>query len=526
MLVAYLAAMMLASSSAADCGCKIADTPQDAAGHGSDGNDAEISSDQAEVERRYSVGDRTFSYTARARFTPLGPEGNPHAEIFHTDYIMSGEDPADRPVTFVFNGGPGAASVFLHMGAVGPVRLRFTDDGRLMPPPVELEPNPDSWLPHTDLVFIDPVGTGFSRFVGEEGKTKGPRLYQSVDGDLRAMGDFIERWLAENKRFRSPVVVAGESYGGFRAAALAQRLPKTHNVPLSGSVMISPKFDLFGGRRDPLHPAPWLTRVPSYAATAASQGMGLAQREVSVIGAMEGILLEAESFAVDDFANFLVAGDMMPADERQRILARFAEITGLDPKYVETQNGRIAQDEFARALLRDEGRLLGIYDATVTGIDPAPDEAEAGYDVDPTLAVLSGPFRAALISFLGEELGFVLPDRSYEPLNREVSGNWRYFVGSERRPQPPAAAEALREGLALNEHLKVWITHGAMDLQTPYFESAYIINNLAIPEAVRSNIRMDTYYGGHMYYMHPQSSAEFAADASDFFASLGSTAAR
>ncbi|WP_162178283.1 S10 family peptidase [Parvularcula oceani] len=481
-----------------------------------------ITQTAADAVLTYGGGADAFDYRAKAGFTPLGPEGEPEVEIFSTAYLKQDADPASRPVTFVFNGGPGAASIYLHMGALGPVRLAFAEDGTLPPPPITLEENPDSWLPFTDLVFIDPVGTGFSRFVGEaaeeeNGEAKGSKTYHSVDGDLTAMGDFIERWLAENGRYRSPVVVAGESYGGFRSAALAQRLPTQHNVPLTAAVLISPKFDLFGGRRDMLHPAPWLTRVPSYAATAAAQGVGPSGEAAKSAEDIEDMIGEAEEFALNGFTDYLVQGERMDEAEREDVLRRFAEMTGLDYDYVSRQRGRISQDEFARALLQDEGRLLGIYDASVTGLDPAPDEAEAGYDVDPTLAVLSGPFRAALVSFLSDELGFNLPDRRYQPLSRDVSMAWRYYVGSDKRPQPPAAAEALREGLALNPHLKVWITHGYFDLQTPYFETAYIINNLAIPEEKREDVTLSNYWGGHMYYMHPESSAAFGQDARAFY---------
>lgn len=486
---------------------------------------ATVSQARSEAVMTWSAGGTRFDYTVRAGFLPLGPEGAPDVEIFHTAYLKQDIEPADRPVTFVFNGGPGAASVYLHMGSLGPKRIGFTDDGDLKAPPVTVEDNPDSWLPYTDLVFIDPVGTGFSRFVGEAaemegGEHKGAKDYQSVDGDLRALGEFIERWLAENKRFRSPIVVAGESYGGFRAAMLAQLLPKSHDVPLSGSVLISPKFDLFGGRSDGLHPAPWLTRVPSYAASAASQGRGLADERITTLEGMEDILNEAEAFAVGDFTRYLVQGELMPLPEQADILKRFAEITGLPEDFVRMQRGRVSQAEYASALLRDKGELVGIYDATIAVTDPEPEEFESGYASDP-LFVLSGPYRAGLISFLSEEVGFEMPDRRYDSLSGSVSSAWRYYVGSAKRPQPPAAAMAMREGLSMNKHLKVWVTHGAMDLQTPYFETAYVVANMGIPEAVRNNVTLTNYYGGHMYYMHPQSSQRFAEDTAEFFESLG-----
>jgi carboxypeptidase C (cathepsin A) len=503
---------------------------QTTSNEGPSGSRAAISSEQGETRMTWSASGEEFDYTVRAGFVPLGPEGEPEVEIFHTSYLREGVDAAERPITFVFNGGPGAASVYLHMGALGPMKIAFTEDGDLPPPPVRLEDNPDSWLPYTDLVFIDPVGTGFSRFVGEAaemegGEAKGSAKYHSVMGDLTAMGEFIERYLAETRRFRSPVVVAGESYGGFRAAMLAQMLPKEHDVPLSGSVLISPKFDLFGGRSDGLHPAPWITRVPSYAASAASQGKGLAERRITEIGAMEEIMAEAEDFAVSDFARYLVQGEMMPKAEQVSILRRFAELTGLPEDYVRTQRGRVTQSEYASELLREKGQLVGIYDATVAVTDPDPERYESGYANDP-LFVLSGSYRAGLLSFLSEEVGFALPDRRYDSLSGSVGSAWRYYVGSPLRPSPPAAANRLREGLAMNKHLKVWITHGAMDLQTPYFESAYVINNLGIPEPVRNNVRLDTYYGGHMYYMHRESSRRFAEDAGEFFASLSARGER
>jgi carboxypeptidase C (cathepsin A) len=260
--------------------------------------------------------------------------------------------------------------------------------------------------------------------------------------------------------------------------------------------------------------------VPSYAASAASQGKGAAAERVTTIEGMEEIMAEAEDFAVSDFARYLVQGERMPQAEQAMILKRFAELTGLPEDYVRTQRGRVSQSEYASELLREKGQLVGIYDATVAVTDPDPERYESGYQSDP-LFVLSGPYRAGLISFLSEEVGFEMPDRRYDSLSGSTGGAWRYYVGSPNRPQPPAAAMRLREGLTMNKHLKVWITHGAMDLQTPYFETAYIVNNLGIPEAVRGNVRLDTYYGGHMYYMHRASSEAFAEDAGEFFSSMG-----
>ncbi|MEM6914674.1 MAG: septum formation initiator, partial [Pseudomonadota bacterium] len=433
-------------------------------------------------------------------------------------------NPAERPVTFVFNGGPGAAPVYLHMGAVGPKRIVFAKNGDLAPPPTQIEDNADSWLPFTDLVFVDPVGTGYSRFVGdaaekEGGEAKGSATYHSVDGDLKALGQFIDRWLNKNERFLSPVIVAGESYGGFRAAALAKLLPNDHEIPLSGSVMISPRIDLFGVQGHELYPSGWITRVPSYAASAASQGRGRANRQVTDLDGMRSIMLEAEAFATGDFALYLTQGEMMDEGRQDEILETYAEMTGLSPAYVKRQRGRISQTEYARELLREDAELVGIYDATITSIDPEPDAAMAGFRFD-ALSVLSGPYRAGLISYLGEDFGFAMPERDYESLSGDVFAAWRYYVGNDKRPQAPGAGSMLREGLAMNKHLKVWITHGAMDLQTPYFESAYVINNLGIPDAVRGNVRLDTYYGGHMYYMHPDSSSAFAEDARAFYESL------
>ncbi|MEO1042752.1 MAG: hypothetical protein AAFX52_10700 [Pseudomonadota bacterium] len=491
---------------------------------GADQSPAPITETSAKAVRTFRAAGRPIDYEVNVGFMPLGPEGKPDAEIFHVSYVARGSSAADRPVTFVFNGGPGAASVYLHMGAVGPKRIVFAENGDLAPPPVVIEDNADSWLPFTDLVFVDPVGTGYSRFVGEAakregGEPKGSATYHSVDGDLKALGMFIDRWLTKHERFLSPVVVAGESYGGFRAAALAKLLPNDHEIPLSGSVMISPRIDLFGVQGNELYPSTWITRLPSYAASAASQGRGRANSPMTDLDAMQSIMIEAEAFATGDFALYLTQGEMMDAERQDDILDTFAELTGLSPAYAKRQRGRVSQTEYARELLRENGELVGIYDATITSLDPEPDAAMAGFRFD-ALRVLSGPYRAGLISYLSEDLGFSLPERDYESLSGEVFAAWRYFVGNDKRPQAPGAGSMLREGLAMNRHLKVWITHGAMDLQTPYFESAYVINNLGIPTAVRDNVRLDTYYGGHMYYMHPGSSAEFAEDAGEFYDSL------
>ncbi len=341
-------------------------------------------------------------YTATAAWVVLRKKEKPSAEIFSVSYV-AGDAGLDRPVTFVFNGGPGASSAYLHVGAVGPKRVEFPPDGSLPTMPPRLVQNDDSWLAFTDVVFVDPVGTGFSRVVetdapagdagpkSEEGKQKGdepdPKEYFGYKRDLESLSEFIGRWLSANGRWGSPVLIAGESYGGYRVGRLVRVLQETAGIGLNGAILISPALEiatLLGGDYDVV---PWVDLVPTMAAAAAHHGRS---RAFDAGTAVDEVQREAERFATGEYATFLARGAAMPPDERGRVLARLADLIGLPVDMVTRAEGRVPIAVFSRELLRDERKVLGLYDATVTTTDPFPDRESFG-GPDPTLSGIAPP---------------------------------------------------------------------------------------------------------------------------------------
>ena len=345
----------------------------------------------AQTTATWTAGSLSIEYAASAGWTVLRKKEKPAAEIFSVSYVAQSD--GDRPVTFVFNGGPGASSAFLHMGAVGPARVAFPSDGALPRMPPRLVPNEESWLAFTDLVFVDPVGTGFSRVIEDEGGRRGrqeagakattsdAKEYFGYKRDLESLCEFMGRWLSGNDRWGSPVFIAGESYGGYRVGRLVRMLQETTGIGLSGAILISPALE-FG----PLLPTDydvlgWVDVLPTMAITALHHGRS---RAFAVDTDPAAVRHEAERFATGDYATLLTRGASMPAAERERILARCADLIGLPAEMVARAEGRISIERFTRELLRDERKVLGLYDATITTTDPFPDrEAFAG--PDPTL---------------------------------------------------------------------------------------------------------------------------------------------
>jgi carboxypeptidase C (cathepsin A) len=338
----------------------------------------------AQTTATWITASTSLEYAASAGWTVLRKQEKPAAEIFSVSYVAQRR--GDRPVTFVFNGGPGASSAFLHMGAVGPVRVAFPPDGTLPRMPPRLVPNDESWLAFTDLVFVDPVGTGFSRVIEAEGESKdgqekkkpesGAKEYFGYKRDLESLCEFMGRWVSGHGRWGSPVFIAGESYGGYRVGRLVRILQETTGIGLSGAILISPALE-FG----PLWPTDydvlgWVDVLPTMTITALHHGRS---RAFAAGTAADEVLLEAEKFATGDYATLLTRGASMPADERDRILARCADLIGLPAEMVARAEGRIPIERFTRELLRDERTVLGLYDATITTTDPFPDrEAFAG----------------------------------------------------------------------------------------------------------------------------------------------------
>lgn len=468
-------------------------------------------------------------YRATAAWQRLSERDRPIAEMFYVAYLA--EQQEGRSLTFIFNGGPGAASAYLHVGALGPKRIRFGTQGALPPSPVSLVDNLESWLSFTDLVFVDPIGTGFSRSLKEEdsqktaeasssaGKTPDKAAekpeeskFWAVDRDLNALGEFMQRFLSTQNRWLSPVFIAGESYGGFRVAKLARSLQQDFGIGLSGAILISPalEFSLLYGSDYNL--AYWATLLPSMAAAAAHHSKAAWVGEAGDYAAQ---MAAAETFAYRQLIPLLAMGSAAPAAERQATFQQLADLSGLSYELVDRQGGRLSASLLSRELLRDRQQILGLYDATLTAVDPFPDRPL--YEgSDPTLDGIGRLFAGAINSHLRHALG-VQTELIYELLNFETFKAWEFKLENEFKQGYLGSVDDLRVGMTLNPAMQVYITHGWFDLVTPYFASNYLAEQLRLPVEIRANLTLKHFAGGHMFYTWDQSRQQWFAEMQRFY---------
>ena len=446
----------------------------------------------AEATKRATVSthDDTLAYVVRVEAVPLSnPKGEKQAEVVVTSYTLERTDAKERPITYLFNGGPGAASAYLQFGGVGPKRLPFGGPDNAPSDLPKLIDNPDTWLAFTDLAFVDPVGTGYSRATGDG------KAFWSVEGDVDSLSRVVAKHLAARDRLVSPVYLAGESYGGFRIPRIARKLQEKDGVGVAGLIALSPVLDFAIRDGENTSPLPWVTALPSLAATARERKAPVTRAD----------LADVEAYAARDFLADLMKG---PRDAAAvgRVSARVAELTGLDPELVRRMNGRIDIRTFVREIGRAEGKVGSLYDANVTAYDPYPSAARASWD-DPVLDGSMAPLTRAAVDYYGRELGFRVDNRRYELISSEVNRAWSWGRGQSL----PESASALREALAADRHLKVLVAHGATDLVTPYMESKLVLDQLpAFGDPDR--VRLAVYPGGHMFYSRDASRAAFTAD--------------
>ena len=414
------------------------------------------------------------------------PEGAPQAEIVATAFLHEAQSP--RPVTFALNGGPGASSAWLDVGAIGPWRVPVKIPIVPSQPPVPID-NAETWLPFTDLVFIDPVGTGYSRATGKDNA----KSFYGVDSDIRSLATVVRRWLQSHNRLESPVFIAGESYGGFRAPRLARTLNDQQGVGVSGLVMISPVLD-FNGRDAPYDPLRWVARLPSLAAAARN-------------AATRAAVADAETYARTGYLTDLLRGPKDP-EAVASITDHVARLTGLDRALVRRREGRIGLEDFLRD--RNPGEVASPYDATIAAADPFP-AARDDNSPDAILDGLRAPFTSAMLALYATKLDWQpngAPNRQYYLLNDSIAREWDYGHGNGR----PQSMTALRQYLALDPAAQAIVTHGITDLVTPYFASALLIAQ--VPEtkpAGRLGLRV--YPGGHMSYLRDDSRQALRSDA-------------
>ncbi len=464
--------------------------------------------DLVATKHHLKVGRRSLDYTATTGRIVLRDEVyedgvfkgfKPKAEVSITTYTLDTTEGTSRPVTFAFNGGPGSSSVWLHLGLFGPRRVLMGDAGNLLPPPYALADIPVSLLAVSDLVFIDPVSTGYSRTLED---TK-PEPFHGYQGDIESVGEVIRLWTARHKRWMSPKFVAGESYGTLRGAALVEHLQSRHGMYVNGLILISSVLDVssidFENQRNDRAHALYL---PTYAAIAHYHGkLGR--------GSLKSVLKEAEEYAAQEYPWVLSRGDRLTRKERAAAVKRIASLTGLTEDYVDRADLRIEHWRFFGELLRDQRRTAGRLDGRFSG--PAASAIAEHMDADPSHDAISGPYAASFNHSVRDELGYE-NDLPYEQISRRVQP-WSYkdFEG-----RPIDVTPRLERAMRQNPHLKVHVAYGYYDGATPHFAAEDVIAHLQIPEELRANIEHAYYEAGHMMYVHEPSRVRQSKDLADF----------
>jgi carboxypeptidase C (cathepsin A) len=455
-----------------------------------------------ETKHEIAVNGRTLAYTARAGAIPLKDEfGETEAEIFFTAYELDDAgDRATRPLTFAFNGGPGSASIWLHMGALGPKRVVMEEEGWMPPPPYRYEDNEQTWLDQTDLVFIDPVGTGFSRATKDELDKK----FCGFKGDIESVGEFIRLYLTRYNRWPSPLFLAGESYGTTRAAGLSGHLVD-RGIAFNGIILISTVLDFGAIRFMPANDLPFQLFIPTYAATAWYHGAlddALQQR------GLDDLMSEVKAWSEGELTLALMKGDRLTDEERRSVAERLATYTGLDLDYVLGTNLRVNIFHFCKELLRAKKRSVGRLDSRFKGIEALAVTEHPEFD--PSLLAITPPYTAAFNHYVRAELG-IETDLTYETLSMKVNEAWEWEKGTM-----PATGETLRAAIAKNPYTKVFVGQGYYDLATPHFATEYMLSHMNVDPAHRSNVEMANYEAGHMFYLDIGSLAAFRDDIRGF----------
>ena len=489
-------------------------TDQNGSKHGNGGARTEPKEEMSVTKHTVTVDGQTLRYTATAGTMVLKEEAEEdgrskgeqaQAAIFYVAYTLDGVDEmSQRPITFSFNGGPGSSSVWLHLGVLGPRRVEMADEEGNMPrPPFELVDNAFSLLDKTDLVFIDPVSTGYSRVVpGEKAK-----VFHDFKKDIESVGEFIRLYTTRSGRWTSPKFLIGESYGTTRAAGLSGFLQERHGLYFNGVMLVSSILNFQTAYFRPGNDLPYILFLPTYTATAHYHGR--LEDELQKKPLRE-VLDEVEAFALGEYTLALMQGSALPAGERAEIVEKVARYTGLTPDYVERTNLRVEIMRFTKELLRDEGLTAGRLDSRFTGRDR--DDAGENFEFDPSYAAIQGPYTATLNDYVRGELQFE-SDLPYEILTDRVRP-WSY---DEFQNQYVDVAETLRKGMNVNPYLRVFVANGYYDLATPYLATKYTFNHLGLPaERQEEDVTMHYYEAGHMMYLHRPSLAQLKEDLAAF----------
>jgi len=455
------------------------------------------------THHQIQVGGKTLSYTATAGMMPIkNREGETEGRIFFMAYTLDDAGARNRrPLTFSFNGGPGSASVWLHLGCIGPRRIPMNPDGTMPPPPYQLVDNEYTWLNQTDLVFIDPVGTGYSRAARPELAAR----FFGLNGDIESVGEFIRMYLSRYERWTSPLFLAGESYGTTRASALSGYLID-RGIAFNGIVLISTIMNFettdFAAGND----IPYVMYLPSYAATAwyhKKLPRDLQSKSV------QQVVNEAEQWAANDYMLALQKGDRLVGKDRDDVIAQLARFTGLDKQFIDNANLRVSLNFFRKELLRDEKRSIGRLDARFRGYDSS--YVTAGPDFDASEAAIRPPYTSTFNNYVRSELNYK-NDLEYYILGGGITSPWNWGTNNGYVD----TSLALRNALAKNPYLKVFVAMGYYDMATPYFAVDYTLHHISLDPVLLRNFSTAHYEAGHMMYIDEKSLARLRSDVGKF----------
>jgi carboxypeptidase C (cathepsin A) len=450
-----------------------------------------------------SIGGKPLAYTATTGYMSMKDEsGKLKANIFFIAYTKDGA-PARRPITFAFNGGPGSSSVWLHLGALGPKRVLMTDEGWPLPPPYRLVDNEQTWLAFTDLVFIDPVTTGFSR--PAEGEK--PEQFHGLDEDIQSVGEFIRLYTTRYGRWGAPKFLAGESYGTTRAAGLSGYLQQRHGMYLNGISLISSILNFQTARFNPGNDLPYVLFLPTYTTTAWYHKKLPPDLQADRAKA----IAESEAFASNEYTLALTKGSALAGPARQAVVQKLARLTGLSSAVIEENDLRVDLPTFNQELLRSENRTVGRLDSRFTM--PGRPSGDRNIGSDPSYAAIYGVYTAMLNDYVRSELKYE-NDLPYEILTSRVRP-WSY---APYENQYVNVAETLRQAIVQNPALKVFFGMGYYDFATPYFAAQYTIDHIGLDAALAKNISTDHFDAGHMMYIHKPSLEKLTKDITAFYA--------
>lgn len=456
------------------------------------------------THHKISIGKDVLGYTAVAGETILKDrDGAPQASIFSISYFLEGvANPVSRPLIFLFNGGPGSASVWLQLGAFGPRRVAFSDDP-VNPgaPPYQLTDNPNTLLRFADLVFVDPVGTGYSRALGK----KKDADYWGVDEDGASMAEFIRNYLTKNKRWNSPLYLAGESYGTIRASELVKNLELQilDSVTLDGVILLSTALDVRSFMpAGPANELPYVTNLPTLAATAYYHN-ALPEKPAD----LDKFLQETREFASTDYLTALFAGDSLSGQRAQQIAVKLNHFTGLSVEYILRSRLRIDAGRFLKELLRSRGQTLGYHDTRYLGKDP--DDAGEAVTFDPFVFGTTGPFVVTMNSYLSTELD-VKMEQPYKIFSLEANQTWKRAANNSAYSDGYLyTMDNLTQAAATNKDFRIFVANGIHDLATPFYATEYVFDHSGIP---KDRITMRNYTGGHLMYMYTPSLQQMSSD--------------